>query len=98
MKSAPNLYQAIAETNQVFVVQANSGTGIFLDKSTYHRGTFAGTHGQSQVLDPQGRRVAQAPILGEHIVLADLDLGLVNMTCNPWVAASSLLSRLDLPC
>jgi len=67
----------------VFVVQANSGTGIFRDNTTYHRGMFAGTHGLSQVIDPQGRVVAQAPILGEHIVVADLDLGLLNMTCNP---------------
>ena len=66
------LYQGRAQEANAHLVQANTGAAIHLTPGMVHEGTFAGSHGNSQVIDPNGHVLAKAKHVGEQIVLADI--------------------------
>ena len=70
--SVGTLYQGRAQEANIHLVQANTGAAVHAVPSRGHAGTFAGSHGNSQIISPGGRVLARARHTGEHIVYADI--------------------------
>jgi predicted amidohydrolase len=60
--------QARAQENRVFIVHANT-------PATTNPDDFAdASHGESRIINPDGNILAEAPVYGDHLVVADLQL------------------------
>lgn len=68
------LYQGRAQESGVHVIQANTGAAIKNDPNTVHAGTFAGSHGNSQIISTDGHILARASHTHEQIVYADIPI------------------------
>lgn len=55
-------------------MQANTGTAIQPTPGKVHEGRFAGSHGNSQIVTPDGHVLARATHVGEQIVYADVPI------------------------
>ena len=69
------LYQGRAQEANVHLVQANTGAAIQRTAGMVHVGTYAGSHGNSQIITPDGHILARAKHVGEQIVYADVAIG-----------------------
>ena len=63
-----------AQEANVHLVQANTGTAIQPTPGKVHEGRFAGSHGNSQIVTPDGHVLARATHVGEQIVYADVPI------------------------
>jgi predicted amidohydrolase len=64
--------QARAQENRVFIVHANT-------PATTNPGEYAdASHGESRVIDPDGNILSEAPVYGDQLIVADLQLARAN--------------------
>eukprot|EP00041_Stephanoeca_diplocostata_P000193 m.13729 g.13729 ORF g.13729 m.13729 type:complete len:354 (+) comp10195_c0_seq1:59-1120(+) len=68
-------YMARAHESRSYLVQANMGS-TFGPKGVYN--AQGGSHGNSLIVAPDGNVLIKAPVLGEHLVLQDLDLRMLQ--------------------
>ena len=68
------LYQGRAQESGVHVVQANTGAAIKPTPNMVHVGTYAGSHGNSQIISTDGHILAKATHTHEQIVYADIPI------------------------
>ena len=68
------LYQGRAQEAAVHLVQANTGAAIQRTPGKVHVGTYAGSHGNSQIISPDGHILARATHVGEQIAYADIEV------------------------
>jgi predicted amidohydrolase len=68
------LYQGRTQESGVHLVQANTGAAIRDTPGMVHVGTFAGSHGNSQIISTDGHVLARATHTQEQIVYADVSI------------------------